>query len=68
MQYVKWWEEFFAKHTEYRIIHSHIRSTASIFLKIASKHGLVTIYDNQKKCAKNNKSSMKKKKGIMRKL
>lgn len=43
MQYVKWWEEFFAKHTEYRIIHSHIRSTASIFLKIASKHGLVTI-------------------------
>lgn len=37
------WENFLLAHREYTIIHSHIRSTASIFLKIAKKHGLITI-------------------------
>jgi len=41
--YKKAWNEFFKNHTEYKIIHSHVRSTASIVLKIAKKNGLVTI-------------------------
>ena len=31
-QYKKWWEDFFESHKEYKIIHSHVRSTASIFI------------------------------------
>lgn len=41
--YCKWWEDFFTGHPEYHVIHGHVRSTASIYLKIAEKHGLVTI-------------------------
>lgn len=41
--YVKAWEELFRSHPEYRIIHGHSRSTASIYLKIAAKIGLKTI-------------------------
>lgn len=41
--YCKWWNDFFTKHPEYHVIHGHVRSTASIYLKIAQKHGLVTI-------------------------
>lgn len=41
--YKKAWENFFRAHSEYKIIHGHIRSTASIYLKIAKKYGLVTI-------------------------
>ncbi len=41
--YCKWWDDFFAEHPEYHVIHGHVRSTASIYLKIAKKHGLVTI-------------------------
>ncbi len=43
LNYQKAWKLFFEAHSEYGIIHSHIRSTASIFLKIAKKKGLVTI-------------------------
>lgn len=39
----KQWVSFLKKHKEYKIIHSHIRSYASIFLPIAKKNGLVTI-------------------------
>lgn len=42
-QYKKEWNNFFLKHPEYKVIHGHVRSTASIYLKIAKKHGLVTI-------------------------
>ena len=42
-EYSKWWKDFFHKHPEYKIIHSHIRSTASIVLGIAKKCGCVTI-------------------------
>lgn len=35
--YVKWWKEFLSEHEEYRIIHGHIGSTASIYLRIAKK-------------------------------
>lgn len=40
---VRSWNEFFKKHPEYNIIHSHVRSYASIFLAIAKKNGLYTI-------------------------
>lgn len=41
--YCKWWENFFLEHPEYHVIHGHVRSTASIYLKIAKNHGLITI-------------------------
>ena len=37
------WGAFFVEHPEYQILHSHSRSYASIYLPIASKHGLKTI-------------------------
>ena len=43
LKYKKWWHLFFKEHPEYSIIHTHIRSTASIFLKIAKKYNLKTI-------------------------
>ena len=42
-EYKKSWNIFFKEHPEYKIIHCHIRSTASIILKIAKKYGLKTI-------------------------
>lgn len=41
--FVRWWHRFFQEHKEYRIIHSHVRSVASIYLSIAKKYGLRTI-------------------------
>ena len=41
--YKKWWNQFFDSHSEYRIVHGHIGSTASIYLKIAKKHGMYAI-------------------------
>ena len=44
LAYVKWWKAFFDKHAgEYRIVHGHIGSTASIYLGIAKHYGLFTI-------------------------
>lgn len=43
IQFNKWWDDFFNEHPEYKVIHGHVRSTASIYLKIAKRHGLVTI-------------------------
>lgn len=43
LAYCRWWNDFFAEHPEYHVIHGHVRSTASIYLKIAQKYGLVTI-------------------------
>lgn len=39
----KAWNVFFKNHPEYKIIHSHARSYASIYLDIAKKYGLKTI-------------------------
>lgn len=39
----KAWKNFFAEHPEYRILHSHVRSYASLYLPIAKKAGLKTI-------------------------
>ncbi len=41
--YVKWWKKFFNEHNEYRIIHSHIRSTAALYLPIARSHHIKSI-------------------------
>lgn len=41
--YCEWWNTFFQEHPQYHVIHGHVRSTAAIYLKIAKKHGLVTI-------------------------
>jgi len=41
--YITKWQIFFSDHPEYKIIHGHVRSTASIYLKIAKQMGLTTI-------------------------
>ena len=41
--YSLWWKKFFIEHPEYKIVHSHVRSTAAIVLGIAKKKGCVTI-------------------------
>lgn len=42
-QYKSAWKNFFNVHPEYTIIHGHMRSTASIYLKIATQYNLKTI-------------------------
>lgn len=42
-KYKKFWKDFFRQHPEYKIVHGHIGSTASIYLKIAKKFGCFTI-------------------------
>ena len=37
------WRQFFRQHPEYRVIHGHMRSTASLYLREAKRAGLVTI-------------------------
>ncbi|NUU59626.1 glycosyltransferase family 1 protein [Paenibacillus sp. JW14] len=37
------WKNFFAQHPEYKIIHGHMRSTASIYLELAKSFGVKTI-------------------------
>lgn len=39
----KAWKRFFKEHPEYKILHSHVRSYASLYLPIARKAGLKTI-------------------------
>lgn len=41
--YKKDWNFFLTNHSEYKVIHGHIRSTASIYLKISKEKGLITI-------------------------
>ena len=41
--YFKAWNKFFKKHKEYKIIHSHVSSTAIIYLLLAKSKGLTTI-------------------------
>ena len=37
------WDEFFTQHPEYKVLHSHVRSYASLYLPVAKKHGVKTI-------------------------
>lgn len=41
--FINWWKDFFRIHKEYRILHGHVRSVASLYLPIAKKAGLYTI-------------------------
>lgn len=41
--FCKWWKNFFIEHPEYRVLHGHIRSCASVYIPIAKKHGVKTI-------------------------
>lgn len=43
LAYRKQWRSFFREHPEYRIIHGHMRSTASLYLAEAKRAGLITI-------------------------
>lgn len=43
LEVVKQWNKFFDEHPEYQILHSHVRSYACIYLKIARKYGVKTI-------------------------
>jgi len=42
-QYKKEWNTFMREHPEISIIHTHVRSSASVFLKIAKSHNIPTI-------------------------
>lgn len=39
----KAWDNFFFDHPKYKILHTHSRSYASVYLPIAKKYGLITI-------------------------
>lgn len=39
----KLWKNFFKEHPEYKVLHSHVRSYASLYLPIARKEGVKTI-------------------------
>lgn len=41
--YIKAWKKFYKEHQEYKIIHCHIRSVASLVLKVSKMFGLKTI-------------------------
>lgn len=42
-RYKKWWKNFLQEHPEYKIVHSHSYTKASVHLKVAKKLGLITI-------------------------
>ena len=54
------WDDFFSDHQEYKILHSHIRSYASIFLPIAKRHGVKTIIHSHSTSNGNGLSSLVK--------
>lgn len=41
--YIKFWKRFYKEHQEYKIVHSHLRSTSYIYLREAKKAGLYVI-------------------------
>jgi glycosyltransferase involved in cell wall biosynthesis len=54
LAYTRAWNTFFRNNSEYKIIHGHVRSTASIYLKIAKKYGLKTIAHSHNTSSGNN--------------
>lgn len=42
-RYLAWWKQFFASHPELDIVHGHMDSTASLYLRQARNAGRVTI-------------------------
>lgn len=51
----KQWNEFFKKHSEYKIVHGHVRSVAAIYLKIAKRYGVITIAHSHSTASRGNK-------------
>lgn len=43
VQYAMWWKKFLRNHSEYKIVHAHIRSSAAVFLPIARHGKCITI-------------------------
>ena len=43
LHYINSWRKLFKVHSEYKIIHGHVRSTASIYLWIAKRYRLITV-------------------------
>ena len=43
ISYANWWKRFLSEHEEFKIVHGHIGSTASIYLKIAKKMNRFTV-------------------------
>ena len=43
VQIKKSWKKFFLEHPEYKILHSHVRSYASLYIPIVKKMGIKTI-------------------------
>ena len=41
--YRKWWKKFFLQHPEYKIVHGHLFTIASIFFNVAHEFGCITI-------------------------
>lgn len=52
--YKKAWQDFFNNHPKYKIVHGHMRSTASIYLQVAKKHGLITIAHSHSTASRGN--------------
>lgn len=59
MQYVKAWNKLFDTYKEWKIIHAHHTSPASIFLTIAKNRGLITIAHSHTAGGKSYKSKVK---------
>ena len=55
IKYKKAWNLLFSQHPEYKIVHGHVRSTASIYLNIAKKYGLITIAHSHSIASRGNK-------------
>lgn len=55
LSYKKNWLKLISNNPEYKIIHGHMRSTASIYLKIAKKYGLTTIAHSHSTASRGNK-------------
>ena len=59
--YKKWWNNFFKSHNEYKTIHSHTYTIASIHNKIAKRFGLTTIcHSHTTHCVTGIKGMLKK--------
>lgn len=43
LQVKKAWNDFFKQHPEYKVLHSHVRSYALVYISIAKKYGVRTI-------------------------
>ncbi len=40
---IRAWDAFLTEHPDYQVLHSHVRSYASLYLPVAKRHGLKTV-------------------------